>query len=314
MLEIRLLGQYSVLLDGRPLVIASRPARLLLAYILLNQTPHPREHLAELLWPDSTSENARSNLRHALWRLRTDLAECGCDSALLVITEQEIGLDATCPLWLDVAVLESPIAGSTPVDVIENQLCVYQGELLPGYYDSWILLERERLKAILALQMDTLLERLVRAEHWPAVIAWSERWIALDELPEAAYRYLMLAHGKLGDAGLAAQAYRRCQHVLAEEFDVVPSDATRSLAADLQRKAAVVAQSSRATFREPAGAAGTQIAGPQPEGKLTTASELSRQIGQVQQEQLRLRRDLWLALLLAGMAVAVDRWRNRRSR
>jgi DNA-binding SARP family transcriptional activator len=33
----------------------------------------PRERLAGLLWPDSSEGNARSNLRHELWRLRKAL-------------------------------------------------------------------------------------------------------------------------------------------------------------------------------------------------------------------------------------------------
>jgi len=38
--------------------------------ILSASTPHRREKLAELFWPDSLDETARGNLRHALWQIR----------------------------------------------------------------------------------------------------------------------------------------------------------------------------------------------------------------------------------------------------
>ena len=67
MLEVRLLGQFDVRLDGVPIELPSRRAQSLLAYLLLNpRTPHRREQLAGLLWPDATESNARSNLMHEL--------------------------------------------------------------------------------------------------------------------------------------------------------------------------------------------------------------------------------------------------------
>ena len=66
MLQVRLLGQFDLRLRGAAVALPSRPAQSLLAYLLLNAgTPHRREKLAGLLWPDASESNARSNLRHA---------------------------------------------------------------------------------------------------------------------------------------------------------------------------------------------------------------------------------------------------------
>src|SRR5438067_5461411 len=71
MLELRLLGSFDVRLGGAPLLLPSRPAQSLLAYLALSAgSGHRREKLAGLLWPDADDTNARSNLRHALWRIR----------------------------------------------------------------------------------------------------------------------------------------------------------------------------------------------------------------------------------------------------
>ena len=74
MLDVRLLGKFEVMQDGRRLIIPTRNAQSLFAYLMLNAgIAHRRERLAGLLWPDSSEDNARSNLRHELWRLRKAL-------------------------------------------------------------------------------------------------------------------------------------------------------------------------------------------------------------------------------------------------
>ena len=74
MLQARLLGQYEIRMDGQPVLIASRPAQSLLAYLLLHPNKsHRREKLAGQFWPDASESNARGNLRHALWRIRKAL-------------------------------------------------------------------------------------------------------------------------------------------------------------------------------------------------------------------------------------------------
>src|SRR6266508_6867143 len=73
-LEVKLLGRFEVRRDGRTIIIASRPAQSLFAYLILSAgTAHRREKLAGLLWPDSAEETARDNLRHVLWRMRKAL-------------------------------------------------------------------------------------------------------------------------------------------------------------------------------------------------------------------------------------------------
>ena len=102
MLEIRLLGQYDVRRDGEPVKIASRPSRLLFAYLALTAGKHhPRERLAGLLWPESDESSARGNLRQALWRLRKAIGE-----AYLLVDNRTVAFDSAARYWLDAALLE----------------------------------------------------------------------------------------------------------------------------------------------------------------------------------------------------------------
>ena len=74
MLEVRMLGQFEVRKKGEPVLIPSRPAQSLVAYLIFTAgIAHRREKLAGMIWPESSEENARSNLRQALWRARKAL-------------------------------------------------------------------------------------------------------------------------------------------------------------------------------------------------------------------------------------------------
>ena len=229
MLEVRLLGQFDVRRDGRPVEIASRPAQSLLAYLLLNAgAPHRREKLAGLFWPDAAEANARSNLRHALWRLRKALGSPP-DPDYFQADDFTVTFDAQAGLWLDTARLDQELDKSRSTDDLISTVALYRGELLPGSYDDWIVLERERLHAVFERRMQVLMDRLVEAQRWVEVLEWGERWIALGRTPEPAYRSLMVAHGALGDVSSVAAVYQRCVEALQRELGVEPSEQTRAL-------------------------------------------------------------------------------------
>src|SRR5512143_185484 len=140
-LEVKLLGKFEVSHDGKPIAIPSRPAQSLFAYLILNAgTSHRREKLAGLLWPDSLEETARENLRHALWRLRKAL-EAASSTRFLQADDVTIGFKESSDYWLDTSELEK-LNNDSSVDELIAVLSNYQGELLPGFYDEWVGLER----------------------------------------------------------------------------------------------------------------------------------------------------------------------------
>ncbi len=92
MLEIRLLGQFSLRRGGKRLEIPSRPAQSLFAYLILNSgVQHRRERLAGMFWPESMEHSARNNLRQALWRIRSSIED---DKHRYVISDRfHVGFD-----------------------------------------------------------------------------------------------------------------------------------------------------------------------------------------------------------------------------
>src|SRR5438128_4027110 len=146
--------------------------------------------------------------------------------------ELAVSFNAGADYWLDAAVL------ARDGETLQGQLssvAVYRGELLPGFYDDWVTLERARLEAVFQHKMQRLLDRLLEERRWAEVLDWGERWVALGHTPEPGYRALMRAHSEAGDRARVASVYQRCREALFNELGVEPSPATRRLFERLRR-------------------------------------------------------------------------------
>ncbi len=222
MLKVQLLGKFDVSLNGRSLIISSRPAQSLLAYLILNSGKlYRRERVAGLLWPDSGEKQARHNLRQTLWRLRQSIGD-----DYLVTDKVSIGFNSHAEYILDADVLQKQNDSS---DTLIQSVSVYEDVLLPGFYDEWVLLEQERLQAIFEDRMRTLLDKLIHEARWRETCEWAEYWLARGQMPEAAYRALMMAHAGLGDQANVKNDFQRCATALEKELGVEPSLETENL-------------------------------------------------------------------------------------
>ena len=153
-LQVRLLGQFHLTVDGRP-VDGPTTGRLqsLLAYLLLHaDAPQSRAHLSFVLWPDASESNGRNDLRQLLHQLRQVLPD---PDRYLRADANSVQWASDSPFSLDVlffdrAVAEAEAAGRAG-DAARRRACLEravdlcQGPLLPSCYDDWIGPAREGL-------------------------------------------------------------------------------------------------------------------------------------------------------------------------
>lgn len=214
-LEIRLLGGFQVVWQGSVLQqFKPGKAQALLAYLLLHRDcPLPRSRVAWELWPDSTEDQARTNLRrelHSLKKLLPQAEEC------LLIDSRQLS-------WR---------GGKALVDVVEfekGRLECYGGELLPGCYEEWLLHHRERLARRYRELLEQQVARQESQQDWREAISTARQLIDLDPLDEDFHRRLIRIYLAQNDLAGAQRAYQDCQRYLRQELDVEPSPATRGL-------------------------------------------------------------------------------------
>ena len=232
-LNLRLLG--APLLrrgDGSSVPLESARAASLLAYLVLHRDqPHARRQLAFLLWPDSTEEQALTNLRHLIHTLRRTIPEL---DALIEITPRTLRWRAEAPVQVDVVEMEArwrTIAADgslVHVEALDDALDLWRGELLEGAWDDWLLAERERLHHGYRDLLARLVAALESHGDLERAIAVTDRLLRDDPLDETTYRRLMRLHEACGDRARAVRAYHTCVDVLERELGVEPSPETRA--------------------------------------------------------------------------------------
>jgi tetratricopeptide (TPR) repeat protein len=143
---VRLLGCVQV--DGPAGRVGRWPSRacaaLLARLALQPQRAHPREELIEALWPGVAPDTGRARLRQTLSTLRGLLeGASGAMPGVLVADRQTVRVNAGA---LDCDVLRFTQCARAGEPVAARSL--YAGELMPGFYDEWIVDERNRLAAL----------------------------------------------------------------------------------------------------------------------------------------------------------------------
>src|SRR5688572_28401295 len=188
-MQIRLLGDFRLTWDDRVVSAVSTPRlRSLLGYLILRRgTPQARAHLAFLFWPDSSEQQALTNLRHLLHELRQALPQSG---DFLQPGNRIIEWKADVACALDVSDFENALACAQEAiqradraaakAALENAAQAYQGDLLLGCEGEWIESERERLRQEYSSALDHLVSMHEESRDYRAAIRHAQRLRQLD--------------------------------------------------------------------------------------------------------------------------------------
>lgn len=225
-LNIRLLGRFEFNDHAQELDVLHSPRlQALLAYLLLNrEMPLPRARVAATLWPDTSVQNGRNNLRRLLHRLRRHLPD-GC----LDLTPQTIQWRPDVTWTLDVAAFETACRHAADLSGWQTAVNLYGGPLLPDLYDDWLLDWRERLRQQWLDALTQLAAQAVEAKTWETAVSAAQTLLQEEPLRETHYRRLMRLHQAQGDRAAALRVYQTCVDVLQTELSVPPAAATRAL-------------------------------------------------------------------------------------
>jgi len=163
-LFLALLGPIQIALDDEPVTAITSPRILaLLAYLAVEQDrAHPRDALADLLWPGQPT--GRQNLRQSLSRLRKALPQPADVPPFLRITRGEIRFDPAADQQVDVALFmaeinrvrahDHPSLGQCPacIQTLTQAADRYRDDFLKGLktespaFDEWVRLQRMWLR------------------------------------------------------------------------------------------------------------------------------------------------------------------------
>jgi DNA-binding SARP family transcriptional activator len=218
-ISLSLLRNFDLRVDGRSVPVPLGSQRVV-AFLVLNRGRLARIFVAGNLWIDASEARAAAALRTALWRL-------GSASAGLVRCHgSELSIDPAVAVDVDIvsrsarALLDEPDA---PVPSTAFGSLRDDGDLLPDWYDDWVLIERERFRQLRLHALEALCLRLTgEGRHAQATEAGLAA-VASEPLRESAHRALIAAHLGEGNACEALRQYQFCKLLLRCELGVEPS-------------------------------------------------------------------------------------------
>jgi DNA-binding SARP family transcriptional activator len=225
----------------------ARKVQELFCYLLLHRDHSlPRETLASLLWPDTTTVQSKKNLRQALWQLQSALGSQteAMNERILLVEPEWVQLNSEANIWLDVAVFEQTynLVQRVPGQELDSQAAqklqdavqLYQGPLLEGWYQDWCLLERERLQSMYLAMLDKLMGYYEVYHDYETSVLYGMRIMCYDRGRERTHQQLMRLYYLLGDRAEALRQYERCAAALEEELGINPSKSTLALYRQIQ--------------------------------------------------------------------------------
>jgi DNA-binding SARP family transcriptional activator len=233
MLQVSLLGERTVIDADTGQVRARSPrAVALIAFLAAHAgAPQPRGRIAAAFWPDSTEQQALTNLRRELHQLRRLL---GGDPSLVVTGTDLAWRDSpTCRVDLRGFRVEHRQAAEAtePARALFHgraALGAYGGDLLPGLFDDWVLELREELGNECTELCELVMDTGRATGSWPDALAAGRRRVALRPLEETGYRQLIELQVEMGDRAGAVGTYHHCASVLERELGIQPHPATRA--------------------------------------------------------------------------------------
>jgi DNA-binding SARP family transcriptional activator len=221
--RVTLLNAFELVCDGAPVPLPMSVQRLV-AFVALHPHPLLRPYVAGSLWLHTTDERACANLRSVLWRLHRG------GLGVVEASDQQLRLGAD--VHVDLHEAEAVARRALDDDCAEGldlDPSLLARDLLPDWYDDWVLIERECFRQLRLRALDALCDRLMCAGRLREALEAGLSSVSGEPLRESAHRALVRVHLADGNAGEAIRQYRFCRRLLREHLGIEPSDRMKEL-------------------------------------------------------------------------------------
>lgn len=214
-LQLRLLDAFELRIDGTARGL-TRGAQHLLAYLGLHPTAE-RTRIGDSLWPDVSEEQAQASLRTAVWRLRKVYPDLLLSRGRALVLDPSVHVDVQ-------ELLTSAYALQQQADPAQGSVLLTHlgAELLPGWYDEWVLLEREHLRQLWLHALEHLSLRLLARGRFFEAVDLALVALRADPVRESANSLLIRIHLAEGNRVEARRQYDAYAQLLLTELGERP--------------------------------------------------------------------------------------------
>jgi DNA-binding SARP family transcriptional activator len=227
--HLALLEGFRLTRDGGEVALPS-PARRLLAFLALREQPMLRDYIAETLWIDATKDRAAGSMRSALFILRRACADAvdALDGRLVA------GPGLVIDVREAVATARRLVSPSAELSDLDVRGLPFSGDILPDWYDDWVVIERERFRELRVHALEVVCARLTSVGRFGEAMEAGLAAVKGEPLRESAHRAVISVHLAEGNRAQALAEYRRFRARLDRDVGLAPSAHMDELIGELQ--------------------------------------------------------------------------------
>lgn len=233
-MELSLIRDFEVRCAGEIVTVPPTSQRLV-SFLAFQRKPVRRAYISGTLWFDADQHHASASLRSALWRLHPFDLVCASNTHLWLNPCVEVDLQRVIGSALGM------LKGTPSDDALTaaaRDLIDIGDDILVGWYDDWVLVERERFRQLRLYALDRIGERLIETERWYEALQIGLAATSSEPLRESAHRLLVRVHLKQGNVAEAIRQYRQYAELLRSELSGRPSQVIRDLLVPFMREPA----------------------------------------------------------------------------
>jgi DNA-binding SARP family transcriptional activator len=230
---VAVLGGFGLFWGTSVQVGVPRTSQRLLAFLALHEGVTSRAAVAGTLWPEASESHAYSNLRSALARLQSMARKALTTSKFELGLAEGVTVDirhaqALARRLLDPAV----IPGRSELGT--TALVALSADLLPDWYDDWVLVEAEDWRQLRLHALEALAGRLMGAGRWGEAAGAAGAAVRAEPLRESSHATLIQVHLAEGNQSEAVREFTRYRALLHAELGLEPTPRLRYLIQGLQ--------------------------------------------------------------------------------
>jgi SARP family transcriptional regulator, regulator of embCAB operon len=226
-LTVVLLGGFG-LLWGRTLLNVPRASQRLVAFLALHGGMVRRAAVAGTLWPNTSESHAYSNLRSALARLQRAARKALAASKLELGLAEGVTVDVRQARGLARRLLD-PALTPEQSELGAAAVGVLSAELLPDWYDDWVLSEAEDWRQLRLHALEALADHLAAVGRWGEAAGAACAAVRADPLRESARATLIQVHLAEGNQSEAVREFARYRALLQVDLGLEPTLRLRHL-------------------------------------------------------------------------------------
>lgn len=227
-LEISVLGTFGFCARHDRVPTLAGGSQRLLALLSVRDRVMTRSRVAVTLWPDASEDHAHSSLRSALGRLDPVSRDAVVITPLELVLADGVTVDLRAARALAHRLVEAP-SSLTQTDLSADAVRILSTDVLPDWYDDWVLIEGEEWRQLRLHALETLANGLCGICRFGEAAVAAGAAVRVDPLRESARASAIRVHMAEGNRSEALREFARYRALLRAELGLDPTEKLREL-------------------------------------------------------------------------------------